>query len=184
MTPPKIKLTPKQIQIIAGGAVALVAGGFLYYRFFWSPVSERIAALSASIEEVEGKITKAKAQAARLPQIQRELVVLNQQAADAEKRLPKSKDIPAVIDTLAALAQKYKVGLTSFAPGGQSAKQFFIEVPYTIQAAGTFHDIGRFFAAVAMEERIFSVRNVTFSGAGGGSKLTVAFTLIAYQYKG
>lgn len=184
MAAPKIKLTPKQMQIAAGAVVLLGAGGFLYFKFFWLPVSERISTAKAGIEEVEGKIDKANKQAARLPQIQKELVVLNQQATDAEKRLPKTKDLPAVIDTLAALAQKHKVNLTNITPSGQVPKQFFIEVPYTIGASGTFHDLGRFFAAVALEERIFNIRNVTFTGGGSDPKLTVSFTLVAYQYKG
>lgn len=183
MAAPKIKLTPKQTQILAGGIVLLGAGGFLYYRYFWAPVSERIATAKASIEEVVGKINKAKAQAARLPQIERELVVLYQQAADAERRLPKNKDIPAIIDTVAALARKSKVGLISFIPSGATPKNYFIEVPYAIQAKATFHDLGRFFAAIALEERIFNVRNVTFGAAADGV-ITVNFQLISYQYKG
>ena len=186
MTAPKIKLTPYQVQLLAAGLVIAGCFGFIYFRYFWSPMSDRIAKAAASIEEVQGKIDKATAQAARLPVIQKQLVVLSEQAADAEKRLPKKKDLPAVIDTLSALSSKYKVSLSNFTPGGASPKQFFIEVPYTVAATGTFHNIGRFFAAVALEERIFSVRNVTFAGGGSSAdgKLTVNFTLIAYQYKG
>ena len=182
----KINLTPKQMQI-AGASIALVgAFGFVYLKYFWQPVSERITKAKESIELVEGKINKAKAQAARLPQIQRELVVLNEQAADAEKRLPKTKDLPAVIDTISALSQKHRVSLLSFAPGSQSAKQYFIEVPYTVSAIGSYHDVGRFFSAIALEERIFNVRNVVFGGPAGAvpGRVSVNFTLVAYQYKG
>lgn len=183
MAAPKLKLTPKQMQIVAGGLVGLGVGGFLYFKFFWSPVAERIQTARASIEEVDGKINKAKAQAARLPQIEREIVVLQQQATDAERRLPKSKDIPAIIDTVAALARKHKISLTSFAPGPQAAKNYFIEVPYAIVAKASFHDLGRFFSALALEERIFNIRGVSFLGATDGS-ITVNFQLISYQYKG
>ncbi|MBI4423319.1 MAG: type 4a pilus biogenesis protein PilO [Elusimicrobia bacterium] len=181
----KIKLTPKQTQVLVGSVVLVGALGFVYFKYFWQPISERIATAKAGIEEVEGKIGKAKAMAARLPQIQREIVVLNEQAADAEKRLPKTKDVPAVIDTVAGLARKHRVDLANFTPGAQAAKQYFIEVPYQITASGSFHDIGRFFSAMALEERIFSVRNVTVGGLGSREgTINVTFALIAYQYKG
>ena len=183
MTIPKIKLTPDQMKLAAAGVVILGVFGFVYLRYFWGPMSERIVKAKEKIEEAQAKIDKATTQAARLPIIQKQLVVLNEQAADAEKRLPKKKELPAVIDTLAALSSKYKVGLSNFTPGAASTKQFFIEVPYTVSATGSFHNVGRFFAAIALEERIFNVRNVTFAG-GADAKLTVSFTLIAYQYKG
>lgn len=185
MASSKIQLTPKQMQIVVLAAVVVLGGGFVYFQYFWKPISARIDAAQSNIETVEGKISKATAQAARLPQIQRELVVLNQQATEAEKRLPKERDLPDVIDTISSLSQKYRVNLASFSPGNPTTKQFFIEVPYAVTATGGFHDIGRFFAAVALEERIFNVRNVTFSGGQGGlGKVNVNFTLIAYQYKG
>lgn len=183
MAAPKLKLTPKQMQIVAGGLVGLGVGGFLYFKFFWLPVAGRIQTARASVEEVEGKINKAKAQAARLPQIEREIVILQQQATDAERRLPKNKDVPAIIDTIASLARKHKLSLTSFAPGSQAAKNYFIEVPYAIVGKATFHDLGRFFSALALEERIFNVRGVTFLGGSDGS-VQVSFQLISYQYKG
>ena len=59
------------------------------------------------------------------------------------------------------------------------------EVPYTIAASGTFHDLGKFFSAVALEERIFNIRNVSFSKGGtDDGKINVGFMLVAYQYKG
>ncbi len=179
----KVQLTPKQMQVVVGATLALVGGGFVYFSYFWKPISARIAKAKTDIEAAEAKITKARAQAARLPQIQQELVVLNQQAADAEKRLPKTKDVPEVIDTVSSLSRKNNVQMTSFVPGAQSAKPFFMEVPYTLSVTGSYHNLGRFFAALALEERIFNVRNVTYGGLAEG-RLSVSFTLVSYQYKG
>lgn len=181
------KLT-KQQQMYAGvGVVGAVVLGFAYYKFFWSPISVKIAEARAKIEEVEGKIQKAKVQAARQELLERELVALRTQTSEAEERLPKDKDVPAVIDTVSRLARKNKVDLQSLAPGGSSPKQFFIEVPYAVTVVGTYHEVGRFLAAVALEKRIFNVRNVVYSpGPSSSSRtspLSVSFTLISYQYK-
>lgn len=179
----KLRLTPKQQQMAAGGAVILLVGGFAYFRYLWKPISARITEAGEKIEEVEGRITKAKSQAARLPQIQHELVVLNQQAVDAERRLPKAKDVPMILDTLSRLTRKYRVELKSLGLGAPSAKQYFIEVPYSISITGTYHDVGRFLAAVALEERIYNVRGLSLSGGGQTDQLSVSFTLVSYQYK-
>lgn len=178
-----IRLNKQQQQMLAAGLLCAGAFGYIYHSYFWKPRSVRIADARRQIEEVDAGITKAESQAARLPRVEKELELLNQAAADAERRLPLAKDIPAVIDTISRLARAYKVELTSLAPSGTSAKQFFIEVPYAVGAVGSYHDIGRFLAAIALEERIFNVRDVTYAGAGKGP-LTVNFMLVSYQYKG
>ena len=42
----------------------------------------------------------------------------------------------------------------------------------------------RFLAAIALEERIFNVKDVMYPAAGGDGEMTVTFTLLTYQYKG
>ena len=180
----KLTLTKDQQQYLVLAVLVLGGGGFAFIRYFWNPTSVKIVDTQKKIQEIEGKIQKAQAQAGRLPKIEKELAILNEQAVEAEKRLPKEKDLPAVIDTISALSQRYSVRINSFSPGGQSPKQYFIEVPYTIVMSGSYHDTARFFAAVALEERIFTVRNVTYGAPDSEGKLPVTFTLVSYQYKG
>lgn len=178
-----IQLSKQQQQMVAAGAVFSIAFGYIYFAYYWKPLSHRIDEAKQKIESVNSDITKAESQAARLPRLEKELAMLNQQTAEAEKRLPKSRDVPAVIDTLSRLAHTYRAELTSFAPGNPSPKQFFTEVPYTINATGTYHDIGIFLAAIALEERIFNVRDITYS-LSAGKGLSINFILVSYQYKG
>jgi type IV pilus assembly protein PilO len=179
-----ITLSKQQQQALIVAVLFLGGGGYAYFRYFWNPISKRILENREKTKQVETQILKAKGQAARLPKIKEEVQVLNQQAAEAEKQLPKKKDIPAVIDTVSALSAKYNVRIQSFAPGGSSTSQYFIELPYTISLKGAYHDVARFFAAVALEQRIFNIRNVTYSEPDAESRLSVNFTLISYQYKG
>lgn len=177
-----IKLSKEQQKYIAVGVVATVAFLFLYWKVFWSPIAAKIEDTRAKIEELDGKIARAKAQAARLPQLEKELAVLAEQAVEAEKRLPKTKSTPDILVTVSSLALKSRVTVSSFSPGTMSQKQYFTELNYPVAAKGSFHSIGKFLAALALEERIFNVVNVQFAGSGG--ELTVSFILVSYQYKG
>lgn len=178
-----IQLTKEQQQYLFLGLLVLGGGGYSYVAYFWKPISARIAETQKKIEETDAKISKAKGQAARLPKIKQELEVLNAQAVEAERQLPKKADLPAVIDTFSALAARHNVRVRSFAPGNQVASQYFIEIPYTVSVQTPFHDAARFFAALALQERIFNVRNVTYSTPDPEGRLNVSFTLVSYQYK-
>lgn len=177
-------LTKQQKQSLIGAAVFLVAGSVLYVKFFWLPISRSKDELSEKIVQIDTKIAKAEGQASRLKRLQDELVKLNQDAVEAERRLPKTKSVPDVLITLSSLAEKSRVAIKGFSPGGQKGQQYFTELSYPMTVKGGYHDIGRFLAAIALEERIFNVRDVVYPAAGTDGQMTVSFILLTYQYKG
>ena len=179
-----IQLSKQQQQYLVGGTVLFIVGAVCYVQFFWSPITLKKEELTKQIQEIEGKISKAEAQASRLKRLQDDLAHLNQQAVEADRRLPKTKSVPDVINTLNSIGAKYDVTIQSFSPGAQSTKQYFIELNYPMTIRGRFHDIGRFLAAIALEERIFNVKDIAFPQPGADGTMTVNFTLISYQYKG
>jgi Tfp pilus assembly protein PilO len=180
-----IKLTKQQQQMIALGVLMLGGFGYSYVAFFWLPISAKIKEANEKIAEVEKKIEKAQQQAGRLARLQQELVTLNQQAEDAEKRLPKQKDVPDILLNIGNLAEKAQVDLVSFAPGPASGKSpHFSELNYPMSIKGSFHNIGKFFALVSLEDRIYNLQNVVYGAPDGGGSMTVSFTLVSYQYKG
>jgi Tfp pilus assembly protein PilO len=165
-----------------------VGGGYCYFAFFWAPISQKIEDAQKTIDAVEAKIDKATKQAARLPHLQAELAELNQQAIEAEKRLPKKKSTADILVTITQLADSAHVSLMSFTPGSAPKKggsPFFNELSYPLTVKGSYHNIGKFLAAVSLEERIFNVENVNYSEPQADTgEMQVTFTLISYQYKG
>ena len=181
-----IQLSKQQQQYLGAGAVLFVVGAFVYMKFFWLPISQKKSDLTSQIADIETKISKAEAQASRLKRLQDELATLYQQAGEAERRLPKTKSVPDMLVSLSGLAQDNRVVIQSFSPGSQNSKlsAYFIELSYPMTVKGSFHNVGRFLAAVALEERIFNVKDVIFPAADGNGEMMVTFTLRTYQYKG
>lgn len=179
-----IQFSKQQQQYIGVGAVLFLVGAGLYVKFFWLPISQKQSELTEQISQIETKIAKAEAQASRLARLQSELATLNQQAIEAETRLPKNKEVPEILIALSKLAEKNRVSIQGFAPGPQKAQQYFTELAYPMSVKGSYHNVGRFFAAIALETRIFNVRDVVYPSADGAGEMTVTFTLLTYQYKG
>lgn len=179
-----IKLTKQQQQIIAVAVLFIGGGGFAYVKYFWLPVSQKISDTKAAIEATEAKIAKAKNQAVRLEKIKKELAELNERALEDEKRLPRTVDLPAVIDTVSSLTRRYNFSLASFSAGVAKPQAHFIETVYSVSGKATYHDLGRFLAAIAIEERIFNVRNIVYGTPDGAGVMTIQFQLVSYQYKG
>lgn len=179
-----MQLSKQQQQYFGVGAVLFVVFIGVYVKFFWLPISQAKAVATAKIEEIEAKIVKAKQQAARLDRLQAEIASLNERAAEAEKRLPKTKSVPDILLAISSLAQRNRVVIKTFAPGPQKSQTYFIELAYPLSIQGSYHNIGRFLAALALEERIFNIRDISYPAADAMGDMTVTFTLLSYQYKG
>lgn len=178
-----IKLTPQQQQILVMSILMIGGGGFAYVKYFWLPISVEIKKTREEIDKVDKQIKTAKKNAGKLKQIQEDLDKLNKQAEETEKGLPQDEDFPGVVDTVTDLARKHNVNIKSFSTGSLQPQAHFIEISYTLSASGLYHDVGRFFASLSLEERIFHVRNVNFSSTGG-EEVSISFKLMSYQYKG
>lgn len=179
-----IQLSKQQQQYIGAGAVLFAVFVGVYVKFFWLPIAAAKAEATAKIEEIEAKIVKAKQQAARLERLQAEIASLNERAVEAEKRLPKTKSVPDILLTISALAQKNRVAIQTFTPGPAKSQTYFTELQYPLSIKGSYHNIGRFLAAVALEERIFNIKDINYPAAGADGDMTVTFVLLSYQYKG
>lgn len=179
-----IKLTKQQQQVVAAAVMGVAAFVFCYVKFFWLPISAKTAEVRAKIETLAGEIETAKRQAARLPDLEKQLVLLNERKVEAERRLPKTKSIPDILVTLGAVGEKSRVFITSFAPGPSKGQQYFIEMRFPVSARGSYHNLGRFFAGLALEQRLFNVYNVNFAQPSEATgEMGITFDLAAYQYK-
>lgn len=180
-----IKLNKQQQQYLVAGVVGVAAFGFVYIKYFWAPTSQTIREAQDEIASVNAQIETAKSNAARLPQIEKELEMLNLKAIEAERRLPKAKDVPGILVRLTSLAAKHGIILNTFSPAGQQTRDYFFELSYPIALVGSFHMVGKFLAAIAQEERIFNIQHVNFGAAQQDtSMMSITFTLLTYQYKG
>lgn len=179
-----VKLTGQQKQYLAAGVIMTAAFGFVYIKFFWLPISQKIKETQDKIEQTTAKIDKAKSKAGQLSRLEADLALLNEQAAEAERRLPKTRSVPDILVTATSVAQKHGVSINTFQLGGQAGKTYFFELFYPLTLRGSFHNIGRFLAAISLEQRIFNVKDVKYGQPNEKGELQISLTLVSYQYKG
>jgi type IV pilus assembly protein PilO len=182
-----LKLTKEQKQYAFLACAIFIGAAYGYYRYFWVDIQQRIADAQVAIENTDRDIARARSVAARLPQVRARIQELEQKAEAAERRLPKKKELPVLIETLSGLARQYNVTILSFSPGQTVTKDYFVELQYQMSVRGSYHSIARFLTALALQERIFQSRALTLSPVSSNSPyetVTAQFTLLAFQYKG
>jgi Tfp pilus assembly protein PilO len=159
---------------------------FIYFKFFLVPINNSISDKRNKIETLENDISIAKKESAGLEELKVRSVLLQQEVADLQKKLPKSKEIPGFLRIVTRNAQRFGVKLQNISQPTMAVQQEYNELKYNFSFTSSFHSLGNFFAEIGQEERLLSIRDLTLSAQAGTDKsVTVSgtFSLIAFMAK-
>ena len=149
----------KQLQaLIIALPVIAIAGTFSYYKYFSLPLAERHKKLLTEIDGIRSEYEQSVGRAARLPRLEQEIQVLNEEIIEMQKKLPKDKDVPGIIRLLSDRMRFYGIRWKRLEPGSQAAREYYIEHSYKIPFTASYHNLAKFMAEVGQMERIFATR--------------------------
>ncbi len=183
------KLTQQQQTIVAAAFFAL-GGLYVYWNYLLKPELSKIETQTVTYNDLKAKIETAERQARRLPALQNELAKLQVELAAMETQLPKDKDLPNILRTLAKEAQQEELTFTHLSPKGSQKQQYFEIFAFDAGFTGTLHSLARFLASLGQQDRIFSASNITLSPGGGATSetgvanLNITLTIQTYAYAG
>lgn len=174
---------PKLPKVVLG-VFGLVALAVASYFFLIAPIQERIAALVQKKTQVTTEVTQARAQVAEIERFRRELAELEKKLVLLQDRLPSEKETPTLYRALSSAAEQSGLGVSLFQPREARAKDVVNEIPITLAAEGSYHQVAKFFERVAALPRVVTVNDFKLSGLGKArNSMKVDLTLATYMYK-
>jgi len=174
---------PKLPKVVLG-VFGLVALAVASYFFLIAPIQERIAALVQRKTQVTTEVTQARAQVAEIERFRRELAELEKKLVLLQDRLPSEKETPTLYRALSSAAEQSGLGVSLFQPREARAKDVVNEIPITLAAEGSYHQVAKFFERVAALPRVVTVNDFKLSGLGKArNSMKVDLTLATYMYK-
>ncbi len=174
---------PKLPKVVLGvfGLVALAAAS---YFFLLAPIQERIAALVQRKTQVTTEVEQARRQVAEIERFRLDLAELEKRLVLLQDRLPSEKETPTLYRALSSAAEQSGLGVSLFQPREARAKDVVNEIPITLAAEGSYHQVAKFFERVAALPRVVTVNDFKLSGLGKArNSMKVDLTLATYMYK-
>ena len=142
-----LKLPFKQrIAILA--VFVIVEAAALVYFFYWPKYTE-LTQLRSELDKLQSEITEKNRIANNLPKLQIEFNQLNKELEQALTELPNSKEIPTLLTSITSLGKNAGLDFLTFRPRGETAKDFYAEVPVDIVVGGSYYSVANFFASVS-----------------------------------
>lgn len=150
-----------------------------YYRFVWTPVSNKLATTRDEYHKVSSELRKTEIVAANLEQVQRRYELLTRRWERAKVMLPKEKEIPSLLEGITTAGMKSGVKFDLFEPQAILARGIYSEYPIRLGVTGNFHEMASFLSAIGNLSRIVNVVDIQLKGSTKKT-LDVDFKALTY----
>ena len=181
----KIDLKDKNIQnTIALIGIVLIAV-FFANKLFYVPMGKNIKSLHEKIAEKEKLLQETQKKADKLPELEAEYELLKGELLNVEKKLPKTNDIPELLDITTNIGRKYLIDITNFSPRNEKIEKYYIMHPVEMTITTSYHRLGAFMATMGQQERVMGFKDLSAAvgtDSDGKPVIIASFMLCAYTY--
>jgi type IV pilus assembly protein PilO len=146
-------------QLGVSAAAAALIGGLFYWQM-WGPMVQEHTTKSANLAKLQDDIRKLEITANKLPEFQREVVLLEAKLDTLKRILPPAKETPDLMKKVQYLAAQSNLNIKKFNPGATATKEFYQEYPINVDVEGTYHNLAMFFDRIRRLSRLVNVGNL------------------------
>jgi type IV pilus assembly protein PilO len=168
---------PKLAVLLALLILIIVAA----YYFLWSDQLTQIDSERAKTEQLKTTYTDKKKIAVSLPAYRKQLDDIEKQFGALLKQLPGKSEMDALLTDINQAGLGRGLQFELFKPAaGETARDFYAELPITIRVTGNYHDIGAFAGDIGKLSRIVTLNDINVSTFKDG--LAMDATAMTYRY--
>ena len=146
---------------IAAFVVVCAGATYGFWHFYVSEVSADITLRQTRLTALRSDIARGVATARRLPEFESQVGELEQRLENLKQVLPEEKDVADILRRIQGLATQSNLSIQRFTPQPPVQQTLYAEIPYRLQAEGTYHDLGLFFDRISKFPRIISVSEIS-----------------------
>jgi type IV pilus assembly protein PilO len=144
-------------------AFVIVCAGAAYgfWNFYVKDMQADIASRHGRLATLRASVAKGRATARQLPEFEAQVSELEQRLEGLRAVLPEEKDVADILRRIQGLAAQSNLAIQRFTPQPQVQKPMYAEVPFKLQAEGTYHSLGHFFDHISRFPRIINISNIS-----------------------
>jgi type IV pilus assembly protein PilO len=173
------ELTKTQRILTCCLSVGLIIGGFVY--FLYMPKYDDISKYNRDIAQQQEKLQKSKRSAAQFAEYQKKLENAQAKFNVVSRALPLKDEVPSLLTGISQAGKDAGLSFLLFKPESERMKDFYAELPVTMNLSGTYHDVGEFFDKLAGLPRIVNVKEFDMK-IDKSADLTIACTAETYKF--
>jgi type IV pilus assembly protein PilO len=145
------------------GAFVVVAGlaTFGFWKFYVVEMQSDIESRQTRLTALRADVAKGVATARRLPEFQAQVTDLEHRLDTLRQQLPEEKDVADILRRVQGLATQSNLTIQRFTPQAAKQQSLYAELPFKLQAEGTYHNLGFFFDRISKFPRIINIGDLS-----------------------
>ena len=161
--------------------IGVTVGGYYYHI---EELQLQLAKVEAQEVELKKDFEKKAFQAANLEAYRQQMVEMEESFGALVSQLPSDTEVPGLLEDITNKGLLNGLEIGSIKLNKEQAKEFYVELPISIQAVGSYHDLGAFVSGMAGLPRIVTLHDFGISVKGGNTNnLNMSITAKTYRYK-
>jgi type IV pilus assembly protein PilO len=154
-------LTRIQRLLICVLTFAVIVGG--YYYFIFMPKNQILKEARTEYKAQVDKLATFKIKARALRKYEKKMALAQEAFNVAMKALPDKKELPSLLTGVSKAGSRAGLVFNLFQPNPVVNKDFYKEIPLSLEVEGRFHQIADFFFQVAGLNRIVNIQNMSMT---------------------
>jgi len=156
---------------------------FLGGWFGWQSQLDELNAKQAEEVKLRDEWLDKKKQAVNLDEYQNQLGEIERSFGALLKQLPNAAEMESLLVDINQAGLGRGLQFELFKPGGEVVKEFYAEVPITVNVTGSYHDFGAFAGDIAKLPRIVTLNDINIEPAGKtAASLMLKTTAKTFRY--
>lgn len=163
-------------------AIAAIVCGFLVYNFM-------LADSLALLEKEQGKESglmqdyeKKAFQAANLERYKKQMEEMETTFGALLRQLPSDTEVPGLLEDISHTGLSAGLEFKSIKLGQETVREFYVELPISIEVRGGYHALGAFVSGVSALPRIVTLHDFEIKSGKSMNDLTMSITAKTYRY--
>lgn len=159
----------------------LVLGGYYYHV---AALSERLQASEAEELDLRRQFERKSFEADNLEAYKAQLVEMRDSFGALVSQLPSDTEVPGLLEDISAKGELNGLRIESIDLLDEVLEEFYVELPISITANGSYHDLGAFVSGMAGLPRIVTLHDFEIEMDGDESaNLRMDLVAKTYRYK-
>ena len=165
---------------------AALLGGVLYAGYYYhiEDLQLQLAQVEQEEQALRKDFEKKAFQAANLEAYRQQMVEMEESFGALVSQLPSDTEVPGLLEDITNKGLLNGLDISVIDLKNEQAKEFYVELPIAISAAGSYHDLGAFISGMAGLPRIVTLHDFTITSSGDNAQnLRMNITAKTYRYK-
>ncbi|MCR4300794.1 MAG: type 4a pilus biogenesis protein PilO [Sulfuricaulis sp.] len=163
----------------------LIVCAIILFAGFWFLIQGELEAYGEAQKKEESlrdTYTNKKGLAVNLPAYKTQMEEMEQTFGSLLRQLPNTTEVPDLLVDITQAGLGRGLEFALFRPEKEQPKDFYAEMPISVEVRGNYHELAQFVSDVAALPRIVTFGDININATGKDNKLTMSAKAKTYRY--